>query len=228
MKKLMVCFVATLAFGMLVDQASAQEKKRPEGAQKKRPGGGRPGQGGRDGQGGRPRFDFSRLNPLLVAIDKDKDGTISAAELKGASAALATLDKNKDGKLTRDEMRPDFSQFRRPGGEGGRPGGGGGRPGGGGSFAERILGYDKNKDGKVTKEELPEQMRRILDRGDTNKDGALDKKEIDALTARFSRGGRPGGEGGRPKRPSGDGARPKRPGGEGGARPKRPARPDAK
>lgn len=69
-----------------------------------------------------------------------------------------------------------------------------------------MMQNDKNGDGKISKDELPEQMQRILTRGDTNKDGALDKAEIEAMAARFQRGGgggRPpqGGEGqqGRPQ-----------------------------
>jgi len=78
-------------------------------------GGGRPGQGGQGGQGGRP------MNPVMVALDANKDGEISAAELKNATAALSKLDKNKDGKLTREEMRPSFDRGnlggQRPGGD---------------------------------------------------------------------------------------------------------------
>ena len=53
--------------------------------------------------------------PIIAALDADKDGVISAEEIKNAAAALATLDKNKDGKLTHEELRPP-----RP--EGGREG----------------------------------------------------------------------------------------------------------
>ena len=115
-----------------------------------RPGEGRPGEGGR-GQGGRGqggfggRGGFRPSNPVMEAIDKNKDGTLTADELKNASKALAALDKNKDGKIDQEEMRPQFDRgqggregFRRPsqGGQGGgregfrRPGqeGGQGRP----------------------------------------------------------------------------------------------------
>jgi Ca2+-binding EF-hand superfamily protein len=39
------------------------------------------------------------MNPLFQALDTDKDGELSAAEIANAPAALKTLDKNKDGKL---------------------------------------------------------------------------------------------------------------------------------
>ena len=38
----------------------------------------------------------------------------------------------------------------------------------------RLVTYE-NKDGKVSKEELPERKQGILERADSNKDGALDK-----------------------------------------------------
>lgn len=52
------------------------------------------------GGGGRP------LSPLMAALDTDKDGTISAAEIAAASAALKTLDKDGDGKISAEELRP--------------------------------------------------------------------------------------------------------------------------
>jgi hypothetical protein len=44
--------------------------------------------------------------PLLVALDTNKDGVISADELAKASDSLKTLDKNSDGQLTKDEFCP--------------------------------------------------------------------------------------------------------------------------
>ena len=64
------------------------------------PGQGRPGQGGgfsERGQGG--RGGSRPPNPVMEALDKNKDGTLSTEELKNAAKALATLDKNKDGKI---------------------------------------------------------------------------------------------------------------------------------
>ncbi len=49
-----------------------------------------------------------RMDPILAAIDSDKDGTISAAELKNAVAALKPLDKDNDGQLSGEEIRPAF------------------------------------------------------------------------------------------------------------------------
>jgi hypothetical protein len=57
-----------------------------------------------------------------------------------------------------------------------------------------IMSFDKDKKGKVTKEDLPERMQYLIEKGDTNKDGALDKAEIRALALKlqkdgFARGG---------------------------------------
>jgi len=137
-------------------------------------------------------------NPVMAAIDADRDGEFSAEEIKNAAAALKTLDKNNDGKLDRTELRPP-----------GRGVGGPGAGGPGGNFGDRIMAMDANKDGKVTKDELPERMQRILQRADTNKDGGIDKAEADALSAQFGgRGqGRPAGTppgGGRQTPPDGN------------------------
>jgi hypothetical protein len=114
----------------------------------------------------------------------------------------------------------EFKKFREA--ADGFPGGPGRGPGRGRALTaddvvERIMSFDKNNDGKVTKDELPERMQHLIARGDTNKDGALDKEEIKKLAAElrdeaFVRGGGPGG---RRFGPGGRGG----PGGPGGGPP---------
>ncbi len=59
-------------------------------------------------RGGRGRPDGAGRpgDPVMLALDADGDGTLSAAEIANAPRSLAALDANKDGKLTRDELRP--------------------------------------------------------------------------------------------------------------------------
>lgn len=56
-------------------------------------------------------------SPVMLALDANHDGILSAEEIARASQVLLTLDKNHDGQLTQDELRP-----ARP--PGGKPGGG--------------------------------------------------------------------------------------------------------
>ncbi len=84
---------------------------------------------------------------------------------------------------------------RRPGGP---PPGPGPRGVAADDLIERVLACDKNKDGKVTKDELPERLQYLLERGDTNKDGALDREELKALAAQLERPRPPRGPGGPP------------------------------
>lgn len=109
----------------------------------------------------------------------------------------------------RDGFTQSREGDRRPGGPGG-PGRGGDRPGFGDFFSQ----MDKDGDGKLSKEEMPERMQQGMERLDTNKDGFVDKAEIEQMMERF-REGRPGGPGargeGRPGSPEG-----RRPGGPGG------------
>jgi phosphoglycolate phosphatase-like HAD superfamily hydrolase len=44
--------------------------------------------------------------PLMAALDTDKDGAISAAEIAAAATALKTLDKDGDGVISAEEMTP--------------------------------------------------------------------------------------------------------------------------
>ncbi len=84
-------------------------------------------------------------------------------------------------------------------------------------MVERIMSNDKNNDGKVTKDELPEFMQRMLERADTNKDGAIDKDEAKAMAETFGRGGG-FGRGGRGGEDEGAPKPPRDSAGDGGAR----------
>lgn len=122
---------------------------------------------GRVGRGGIMR------SPAFQALDADRDGVISAAELANAATALKALDKNGDGKLNEDEVRPQM------GGRGGR----GGEPGEttGASVEEMVrtlMAFDKNGDGQLTRDELPERMHGLFERADADKNGALTADEI--------------------------------------------------
>jgi hypothetical protein len=77
--------VAALTLGV-VASAYAQDNPPPRGPH----------------QGGRPHGP----EPIVRALDANKDGVISAAEIANAPKALLTLDKNGDGKLSVDEIRP--------------------------------------------------------------------------------------------------------------------------
>jgi collagen type III alpha len=148
------------------------------------PGRGGPGAGG---PWGPPQ------HPLLIWLDADKNGELSAEEINDATNVLKKLDKNADGKLTRDELpRLPFG----PPGEPNRE-----------QFVERLRAMDSNQDGKLEKAELPERMQENFSRMDTNGDGYLDMEELKQVAARF--GGRPGG----PNGPQGPDA-PGRPAGE--------------
>lgn len=110
-----VCFAALLSIaGTTYVMAQPPADGPPRGP-------GNPGgQGGQRGPGpGGPR------SQLMEALDTDKDGTLSADELKNATTSLAKLDKNNDGKLTQEEIRPQ----QRGGGQG-RPQQGGPQQGG--------------------------------------------------------------------------------------------------
>ena len=46
------------------------------------------------------------IDPVMLALDADKDGALSTTEANNATTSLKVLDANSDGKLTRDELRP--------------------------------------------------------------------------------------------------------------------------
>ena len=121
---------------------------------------------------------------ILSILDSDRDGTLSAAEIADASTSLKQLDANRDGQVIRDELR---SQFQSKGAKGGPDGGRSGR-----NIADHIMSHDANGDGKVDKSKMPERMKRILDRVDTNEDSAIDRKEAEAMAKHKRHRGRRG------------------------------------
>jgi hypothetical protein len=80
---------------------------------------------------------------------------------------------------------------------------------------ERIMSFDKDRKGKVTRDDLPDRMQFLIELGDTNKDGALDKDEVRKLATKLA--ATPGGfgEGGTTRFGPGPGPGPGAPGGFG-------------
>jgi Ca2+-binding EF-hand superfamily protein len=133
---------------------------------------------------GQPMRPMSRV---VAAIDADHDGTISAAEMQTAPAALRTLDTNHDGQLTFDELRPAFDgrgpRGRGDGGFEGRVGRGGeeGRGAPASSADELIdtlMSFDRNGDGKLDRAEVPDRFQGLFARADGDKDGTLTRDEL--------------------------------------------------
>lgn len=174
--------LAGLSTFALVAQQPAPAEDRPERPQRR--------EGGPGGPGGR-MAQFQRANPLLQALDNDKNGELSATEIAAAPTALKTLDKNGDGKLGADELRPPQPEGQR----------GGPRANDNAEAVTRFMANDKNGDGKLSADELPERMKRIVARADADKDGFATKEEIaQALSAPGGNGSPGGSESERPQR----------------------------
>jgi Ca2+-binding EF-hand superfamily protein len=130
---------------------------------------------------------FRGRSPVFAAIDADHDGSLSAAEIANAPAALQTLDKNADGQLTAEELRPAFGpRAGRPDGPGARRDGGEEARGDNAAspadddLVSRLMAFDTNKDGALSRSELPARMQGLFARADANKDDLLTADELKA------------------------------------------------
>ena len=146
------------------------------------------------GPGGPGRFQPTDMftKPLLQALDTNKDGKVTKAEVTaGVKQFYEAADKDKKGALdearfTEGLVRISPSPPRFPDGPGGGPGGPPGNPPGppGGFGPGRFLGgavfrrADANKDGKVTLEEALAAAAALFQESDKNKDGSLDEAEL--------------------------------------------------
>ncbi len=148
------------------------------------------GPGGEGRRGGRGQEGMARMVPVLGALDADRDGRLSAAEVTAAPAALKTMDRNGDGRLGRDELQPP-----RPGGRG--PGGG---PGGGPGMGmlppiPLMTALDADGDQELSAAEIAgagDALRTL----DKNGDSVLDGAEMLPAFPGGGPGGGPGGFGG--------------------------------
>ena len=168
------------------------------------------GFGQRPPEGGRPEMAgmMAQRMPLMMALDADKDGSISVSELENAPKALAKLDKDGDGALSQEELRPDFADMAGAGLPKGGPGGGDGPPSKE-MMARMFEQRDIDKDGKLSGDEIPDRMKQNLTKVDENSDGAVDKSEMEKALAKM--GDRPGKSRGAKGDKDGAGVKPKRP-----------------
>jgi Ca2+-binding EF-hand superfamily protein len=124
---------------------------------------------------GRPvgRGNFNSMDPIMIALDVDKDGILSATEIANASVALKTLDKDGDGTLSAAELRMRQQTPRQR--------------------AEHLFDeWDTNKDGALIKEEMPDRMQAQFEAIDTNHDGKVDMDEATAYMEKQPQGRGPG------------------------------------
>ncbi len=89
--------------------------------------------------------------PVMMALDANGDGDLSAEEIASAPQTLSKLDKNGDGKLGREEILPQFGDRRGPGGPGERSPGPGGAAQGPADQADRVASADRALPGKVSR-----------------------------------------------------------------------------
>jgi Ca2+-binding EF-hand superfamily protein len=150
--------------------------------------------------GSKPGAPQASAEAMFKYLDANNDGTVTPEEVpeprrEGFKKALEQLDTGKKGGLNLEEFRKLFAMLNpQAAGTPGQPGTAGARPGLDAMFKQ----MDKNGDGKVTPEEVAEERRegfqRILERGDTDKDGALSKEEFTKAMGAMA-AGRPGAAG---------------------------------
>lgn len=126
--------------------------------------------------------------PVFGQLDTDRNGRLSAEEIKNAPKVLMSLDRNGDGELSAADFtnnRP-AAERRRP--EQPRPAEN--APGAGNAVAQLIARADTDKDGKLSAAELPERAGRLkdnFDRVDADGDGKLSAEELKRVFARMQR-----------------------------------------
>ncbi len=164
------------------------------------PGGGRGGRGGPGPGGGALEATLDDLK--LSSQKRETAGEAVRAYMDSGRRLMDLADAELLLKLKEILSPEEYTKLKETTNRSRRGPGGPGRGLSGDDILERIMSFDKNKDGKITIDELPERMQNLIAKGDTNKDGSLDREEIKKLAAdlakdgSFAAGG-PGGRGGR-------------------------------
>ncbi|MEM9080253.1 MAG: hypothetical protein AAGC74_06115 [Verrucomicrobiota bacterium] len=107
------------------------------------------------------------IPPVILVLDENEDGVLSAGEIENAPEALAELDEDGNGRLSERETRP-------------QPPEGGRRPRR--DEEERPLppvmeALDQNGDGTISKRETARAAKSLLEL-DENEDGELTEEEL--------------------------------------------------
>lgn len=109
----------------------------------------------------RARLNFMRANPAIAAIDSDRNGLLTAAEILTARTTLQALDRDGNGVLAPHEVIPDLVS----------------------QHVSIILSrLDKNGDDVLTLSERMEweadPLRRTIETADRNGDGVITRQEL--------------------------------------------------
>ena len=122
-----------------------------------------------------PRRGGPRGNPVIRAIDTDKNHEVSAAELANAAIGIRALDTNNDGAVSSDELRP-----ARPANAPERPAPPADAPARPRPTDPVMLALDANSDGSLNAAEIANSPTSLAAL-DANKDGKLTVDEIRPL-----------------------------------------------
>lgn len=133
----------------------------------------------RAGGGGSTGGGSGELVARLMRMDRNKDGKLTKEEVgERFRPLIERADADKDGFATKEELAASADQGDRRGAAGPFTAGGGfGNPA---RMVNRVLEEnDANKDDALTEGEIPERLKANVEKIDTNKDGKLDKKEVE-------------------------------------------------
>ncbi len=117
--------------------------------------------------------------PRMQQLDVNKDGAIDRAEAAQApmlAKRFDQIDTNKDGTLSADERAQMHAQMRGKHHRGTMKGGHG-----------RMMALDTDKDGRISRTEVASGQGKLserFDQMDANKDGYLDKADMQARRAK--------------------------------------------
>jgi Ca2+-binding EF-hand superfamily protein len=130
---------------------------------------------------------------LLAAMDTDKDGIVTRAEMAHAMAVLHKFKKDPKGNMTVPDKVADSTDpnaaaandSNNPNPQGPAGAGAGAEARGNELVARFMKQYDRNGDGRITPDEVPPQMAAKLRAAGLGRSGAIEPAELQAYFQRM-------------------------------------------
>jgi len=112
------------------------------------------------------------VDEILQLFDADDDQTITFNEIDQSAQRIRIMDANDDKQVSAAELVAASGVA--------------GTVRSSAALASQLMEFDQDKDGKISPDEVPHRLRLVVQAADQDKDGLMDKAELDAMAVQMA------------------------------------------